>query len=401
MASKIIALVVAGGQGERLGGDVPKQYQLLGGVPVLQYSLDCLCVHPRISAVRTVIHPDHAALYNEKIATHEKLLPPVSGGDKRQDSVRLGLESLRDESPEFVLIHDAARPFLSATIINRVIAALEQENDITAVIPAIAVKDTLKKVYNGVVGTTIERTDLFQAQTPQGFAYSVIMDLHRNSADDSSATDDASLAEQAGIPVHMITGEETNTKITTDKDMQLAQRFINTGYETRCGSGYDIHRLLAHDEAKPQAKRVIRLCGVAIPHDKFLQGHSDADVALHALVDAILGTIGEGDIGVHFPPSDPKWRRADSRLFVLHAQHLLQQLGGEIVNADITIQAEQPKLKPHYKAMRETVAEMLNISADRVSVKSTTTEKLGSIGRGEAIAAHALVTIRLPGNTQR
>ena len=378
-----VALVVAGGRGQRMGGGRPKQYRLLGGQPMLRHSAAALRRHPRIDAVRTVIHPDHQALYEEAVQGLD-LLAPCHGGAERQDSARLGLESLAALSPARVLIHDAARPFVDAAIVDRVIAALD---DAPGAIAAVPVTDTLKRGEHGSIRATIARTGLWRAQTPQGFRFAEILAAHRAAAGEA-LTDDAAVAERAGLAVSLVFGSEANIKVTTEADLERAEQLLATAFEPRVGSGFDVHQFGPGDG--------VMLCGLRIPHERALQGHSDADVGLHALTDAVLGAIGAGDIGSHFPPSDPRWKDAASDRFLRHAAELVAARGGTIVNVDVTIICERPKVGPHRAAMAQKVAEILAIAADRVSVKATTTDRLGFTGRGEGIAAQAVATVRLP-----
>ncbi|MGE4279395.1 MAG: bifunctional 2-C-methyl-D-erythritol 4-phosphate cytidylyltransferase/2-C-methyl-D-erythritol 2,4-cyclodiphosphate synthase [Magnetospirillum sp.] len=381
--AKTVALVVAAGRGRRFGGDVPKQYQSLNGRPILRHSLARLAADPTISAVRVVIHPDDRPLYDEA-AQGLSLLEPVSGGETRQDSVRLGLESLQSLSPDKVLIHDGARPFLDEALVARVIAALDDHD---GAIPAIAVADTLKKGRDGMVDGTVDRQGLWRAQTPQGFRFAPILNAHFAVAG-NELTDDAAVAEHAGLHVALVAGAEGNVKITTHDDLTRAQTvFTGPGY-TCVGNGFDVHRFAPGTG--------VWLCGVLVPHDFTLEGHSDADVALHALTDAILGAVGAGDIGAHFPPSDQRWKGASSDRFLAHARNLVEGLGGKLVHVDVTLICERPKIGPHRPAMRQRLAELLGLPMARVSVKATTTEGLGFTGRREGIAAQASATVWMP-----
>ena len=326
-------------------------------------------------------------MYDAAVAGLPKLLPPIAGGASRQDSVLNGLERLAGESPDLVLIHDAARPFIDAGTITRTIAALDEQK---AVLVAVPVVDTIKRGTGGKVGDTVDRRDLWRAQTPQAFHFRDILAAHRRFAG-RELTDDAALAEAAGIPVSFVLGTERNFKVTTAEDMERAEQMIGGGVqmEFRTANGFDVHKLIKGDG--------VTMCGVRIPCEFALEGHSDADVGLHALTDAVLGAIGAKDIGAHFPPSDPKWRGAESWKFLDHAAKLVRERGGRIAHCDVTIICERPKVGPHRDAMVARVAEILNIAADRVSVKATTTEKLGFTGRGEGIAAQATATVALPG----
>ena len=378
-----VALVVASGRGERFGGDRPKQYLPLAGKPLLRHALERLCRHPSIDGVRAVIHPDDASLY-AAAAEGLEVLEPVPGGPTRQDSVRLGLESLLGLSPELVLIHDGARPLVSPTVIDRVLQALRT---CAAALPVLPVTDTLKRGVGGVVAGTVERADLYRAQTPQGFVYERILGAHRRFVG-AAMTDDAALAEADGIAVALVDGDEDNVKITGPADLVRAERLLGTPWRSCTGLGFDVHRLAPGDG--------VVLLGVRVPCPLRLLGHSDADVGLHALTDALLGTIGAGDIGSHFPPSDARWAGADSAIFLTHARDLVTAAGGRIEHVDVTLICEQPRIGPHRAAMTARVAKLLGVRPDRVSVKATTTEHLGFTGRGEGIAAQAVATVRLP-----
>jgi 2-C-methyl-D-erythritol 4-phosphate cytidylyltransferase / 2-C-methyl-D-erythritol 2,4-cyclodiphosphate synthase len=385
---RTFVLIVAAGSGQRFGAAVPKQYQPLAGKPLLRHSLETFAAHPEIAGILVAIHPDHRTMYDAATAGIPKLLPPIAGGASRQASVFNGLEQLAGERPDLVLIHDAARPFIDSGTISRTIAALAEQR---AVLVAVPVVDTIKRAQDGKVGDTIDRRDLWRAQTPQAFHFQDILAAHRRFAG-RELTDDAALAEAAGIPVVFVMGAERNFKVTTAEDMERAERMIGGQaigqLEFRTGNGFDVHKLIAGDG--------VTMCGVRIPCEFALEGHSDADVALHALTDAVLGAIGAKDIGAHFPPSDPKWRGAESWKFLDHAAKLVAQRGGRIAHCDVTIICERPKVGPHRDAMIARVADILNIAADRVSVKATTTEKLGFTGRGEGIAAQATATVALP-----
>ncbi len=383
--SGAVALVVAAGRGHRFGGELPKQYRLLAGKPLLRHCLERFLAHPAIDAVRVVTNPLDRALYEEATAGLA-LLAPVAGGDTRQQSVRNGLESLAADAPAHILIHDAARPFVAAPMIDRVIVALGRSAGAIAALPVV---DTMKRA--AASGTRIEATTsrerLWRAQTPQGFRFADILAAHRAAAA-TDLTDDAAVAEAAGLAVELVEGTEENFKVTSEADLQRAERVLAGTWEYRNASGYDVHRFAPGD--------FITLCGIRVPHDKSLEGHSDADVGLHALTDAILGAIGAGDIGQHFPPSDPKWQGADSARFLAHASELVARRGGRIVNLDVTVICERPKVGPHREAMRRRIAEILRLEQDRISIKATTTEGLGFTGRAEGIAAQATATVALP-----
>ena len=377
-----IALVVAAGRGQRFGGAMPKQYRELGGMSLVRRALLAFVAHPAVETVRAVIHPDDRALFDAASAGLD-LLEPVAGGASRQESARLGLESLETKAPQWVLIHDAARPFVEQALISRTLAALDTA---PGAVPAVAVRDTLKREAEGRVAETVSREGLWRAQTPQGFRYLEILEAHRRFSG-LELTDDAAVAEKAGLGVALVEGDEDNVKVTTEEDLRRAEALLGAG-EVRTGMGFDVHRFGPGDG--------LMLCGVSIPFGSGLEGHSDADVGLHALTDAILGAIGAGDIGSHFPPGDAEWRDAPSETFLRYAGALLTALGGTVANLDLTLICEQPRVAPHRAAMTGRIAEILGIDRGRVSVKGTTTERLGFLGRGEGIAAQAVATVRLP-----
>jgi 2-C-methyl-D-erythritol 4-phosphate cytidylyltransferase/2-C-methyl-D-erythritol 2,4-cyclodiphosphate synthase len=381
-----VALIVAAGRGQRFGGGLPKQYRRLAGVPLLRHSLRAFAGHPAVARVRAVIHPDDRDLY-DTAAEGLTLEPPVAGGASRQDSVRLGLESLAERPPARVLIHDGARPFVSAAVIARVVAALETSPGAIAALPVI---DTLKRAEGLTIAGTQDRAGLWGAQTPQGFRYAEILAAHRAVVGEE-LTDDAAVAERAGLAVALVEGSRENMKVTSQEDLDIAERWLRgaaAGNETRVGQGFDVHAFGPGDQ--------VTLCGVRIDHDAGLVGHSDADVGLHALTDAILGALAAGDIGSHFPPSDPEWKGADSGVFLQHAGKLVAERGGRILHLDLTLICERPKIGPHRAAMTARVAELLDLTPDRVAIKATTTEKLGFTGRGEGIAGQAVATLSLP-----
>ncbi len=402
-----IALIVAAGRGSRFappegdGGSpgAPKQYRALGGMAVLRRAALPFLQHPKVSAVRVVIHADDHALYDDAMAGLD-LLPPVHGGEARQDSVRLGLESLAGQTPAAVLIHDAARPFVDAAIIDRSLAALARYPGAIAAVP---LADSLKRGANkqdgaDIVSAAVEREGLWRAQTPQAFRYADILAAHRkvaaaeNMGYDRGFTDDAAVMEQAGGTVGLVLGSEDNFKITTEADLARAERQLLASLgDIRTGFGVDVHAFGPAGE-----KDHVTLCGLKMPSPRGLIGHSDADVGLHAITDALLACIGDGDIGSHFPPSDPQWKGADSAVFLRHAVKLVKARGGVIAHLDVTVLCELPKVSPHREAMRARIAEIAGLSIGRVSVKATTTEKLGFLGRGEGIAAQAIATVRLP-----
>jgi len=385
------ALIVAAGSGVRAGQKQgrPKQYCVAGGKPVLRRTLEAFLTHPEIHAVIAVIRAGDEALYAEAVAglSSEKLLTPVPGGATRQLSVKAGLDALEELSPRAVLIHDAARPFISAQCISDTIAALDAADGAIAAAP---VTDTLKRGEDGRSAGTVDRAGLWRAQTPQTFIYERIVAAHRAAGERTDFTDDASIAEWHGLAVALVSNTSENMKITTAEDLVMADLIANGGPtaslpDVRVGTGFDVHAFEDGDH--------VTLCGVKVPHDKGLKAHSDGDAGLHALTDALYGTIGAGDIGDHFPPSDPQWRAADSTIFLVHAVKLVAEKGGRITNADVTLICERPKVGPHRDAMRARLAELLGIEIERVSVKATTSEQLGFTGRREGIAALATATV--------
>ncbi|WP_417831491.1 bifunctional 2-C-methyl-D-erythritol 4-phosphate cytidylyltransferase/2-C-methyl-D-erythritol 2,4-cyclodiphosphate synthase [Terasakiella sp.] len=379
----IYAIIVAAGRGRRFGGDLPKQYCRLGDQAVLRKTACAFLSHPDVIGVRVIIHPDDLDLYRKAVDGLD-LLDPVFGGDTRQESVCRGLESLVDLEPRGVLIHDAARPFVTPDVIDRVIAHIETG---VGVIPAVPVSDTLKReMQDAQCPETVDRTGLWRAQTPQGFLFDEIIQAHQRHRG-QELTDDAALMEVDGRHIVLSLGSEDNFKITTPDDLHRAERMLQMDVEFRTGTGFDVHRFDKGD--------FVTLCGVQVPHTHALSGHSDADVALHALTDAIMGAIGAGDIGSHFPPSEAQWKGASSDRFLKKACDLVTERGGQIVNLDVTIICERPKIGPYREAMRQSVAEIANIDLDRVSVKGTTTEKLGFTGRGEGIAAQASASVKI------
>ena len=377
-----VALVVAAGRGQRFGATLPKQYLPLAGKPVLRHGVEAFARHPSVDAVRVVIHGDDRQRY-EAALSGLTLLPPVEGGATRQESVRRGLESLAGLACERVLIHDAARPLVDAALIDRTLAALDHA---AGAIPALPIADTVKRAEDGLIAETLDRTRLFRAQTPQTFRYADILAAHRAAAG-GELTDDAAVAEASGLAVALVAGTENNFKVTNETDLLRAQRLLAPGVDLRCGNGFDVHRFCPGDK--------VMLCGIVVPHDRGLEGHSDSDVGLHSLTDALLGAIGAGDIGMHFPPSDPQWRGADSARFLAHAASLVAARGGRVVSVDVTLICERPRIGPYRQAMVERVATILAIEPSRVSVKATTTEGLGFTGRQEGIAAQATASVLL------
>ena len=385
----VAAVIVAAGRGQRVGGDIPKQYRTIAGIPVIRPTLEAFSGHSGIDMVQPVIHPADRELFLGASAGLEKLLEPVTGGATRQISVHAGMQALAPHAPELVLIHDAARPFLSADLIAR---AIDAGREFGAAVPSVAIADTVKKIDAGAtVSETLDRSWLRTVQTPQAFGFSLIAEAHNraHAAGRDDFTDDAALAEWAGHRVHVFAGEAGNVKLTTNEDFAHAELLhAATLTDVRIGNGFDVHIFADGDH--------VMLGGVRIPHSRGVSGHSDADVALHALVDAILGALAEGDIGQHFPPSDPQWRGASSDRFLAFACERVHARGGLIGNLDVTIVCEAPRVSPHRDAMRARIAEIAGISAARVAVKATTSEKLGFTGRGEGIVAMATATVRLP-----
>ncbi len=385
---RVAAVVVAAGRGLRAGGHRPKQYREILGEPMIRPSLAALAAHRAIFAVQPVIHPDDAALFKSATSGLELLLP-VAGGATRQASVRAGLEALAPHRPDAVLVHDAARPFASDALIARAIAAAATGG---AAIPVLAVADTVKTVdAAGTVTGTLDRAQLRLVQTPQAFDFAALVAAHRKAqaAGREDFTDDAALAEWAGVAVTTFPGEAANVKLTTDDDFMRAERAkLAALSDVRTGFGFDVHRFGDGDH--------VMLAGVRIAHGRGLSGHSDADVALHALVDAILGALAEGDIGVHFPPTDPQWRGASSDRFLAFAVERVRARGGRIAHLDVTVVCEAPRIGPHRDAMRARIAAIAGIAVERVGVKATTSEQMGFTGRGEGMAAFANATVRLP-----
>lgn len=390
----VAALIVAAGRGARAASEhgCPKQYRPVGGVPIITRAIAAFAEHPGVDDIVVVIHPDDEPLYRAASQPFaQRLRQAVQGGARRQDSVHAGLEALAGAAPSSVLIHDAARPFVNPDLISRVIASLDAHQ---AALPCLPVTDTLKWIADGRVIGTAERDQLWRAQTPQGFKFDVILAAHRAAAKEPARTftDDAGIAEWFGLDVVLVEGAEDNRKLTTAEDVKTADELLQPrgGHAgtIRVASGYDVHAFGAGD--------AVILCGVSIPHPKKLIGHSDADVGLHALTDALLGAIAEGDIGVHFPPSDARWRGASSELFLKHAGARIKERGGTIVHVDVTLLCEAPRIGPYRDEMRARIAEILGLDVSQVSIKATTNEGLGFIGRGEGIAAFATATVSLP-----
>jgi len=379
----ISAIIVAAGRGSRAGGVRPKQYQMLAGKAVLRHTLETFLNHGDVDQICVVINPDDTSLYEEAVEGLS-LNGPVFGGETRQQSVLKGLDAVKDT--DFTLIHDAARCLVSKNVISNVIKGLKAGNN--AVIPTLPVTDTLKTVSTKCITGTPSREGLHRAQTPQGFQTDLITRAHQASIS-KSLTDDASVAEEYGVTVHVVDGDEDNIKITHMEDFKRAERILGTVTDVRTGSGFDVHAFAEGDG--------VTLCGVHIPHTHKLSGHSDADVAMHALTDALMGAVAAGDIGQHFPPSDAQWKGAASRVFLEKAIDLVAEAGGRVSHADVTIICEVPKIAPHTSKMRIALADIMGLDVSRISVKATTTEKLGFTGRGEGIAAQATATIMMEG----
>jgi 2-C-methyl-D-erythritol 4-phosphate cytidylyltransferase/2-C-methyl-D-erythritol 2,4-cyclodiphosphate synthase len=382
------AIIVAAGRGLRAGCGGPKQYRSIGGRTVISRAMEPFCRHPQIFAVQPVLNPDDAAMFNEAVCDM-RYQPPADGGATRQASVRAGLEALVSQSPDIVLIHDAARPFVTAAVISRAIDAASLTG---AAVPAIAVTDTIKLIGDaGHVEATPERARLRIAQTPQSFGFEVILDAHRRAAREGrdDFTDDAALAEWAGLTVATFEGDPANMKLTTPEDFVREEARLGAMLgDVRTGSGYDVHAFGDGDH--------VMICGVRVPHTKGFLAHSDGDVGLHALVDAILGALADGDIGSHFPPSDPQWKGAGSHQFLKYAIDRVTARGGRVAHLDVTLICERPKIGQYRDAMRARIAEITGLNLSRVAVKATTSERLGFTGREEGIAAMASATIRLP-----
>ncbi len=387
----VAALVVAAGRGLRAGGGVPKQYRLLAGRPLLSHAVETFQRHDGVGAVLVVIGDGDGELYREAVSHAPATLPPVTGGAERQASVLAGLEALAQAAPDIVLVHDAARPFLSSALIDAAIAAVA--DGAVAAVPATPVVETIKAVDSaGRVVATPDRAGLRAVQTPQAFVFPALLEAHRRAAATGVAglTDDASVMEWAGHVVAVFPGEAGNVKLTLPEDFDAAERRMRVAMnDVRVGQGYDVHAFTDGDH--------VWLGGVRIPHDRGVLAHSDGDVVLHAATDAILGALADGDIGTHFPPSDPQWRGASSDRFLAHAAGLLAARGGRLAMLDVTVVCEAPKIGPHREAIRSRMAEILGVGADSIAIKATTSEKMGFTGRREGLAALALATVRLPG----
>ncbi|HEY0315273.1 MAG TPA: bifunctional 2-C-methyl-D-erythritol 4-phosphate cytidylyltransferase/2-C-methyl-D-erythritol 2,4-cyclodiphosphate synthase [Sphingomonas sp.] len=379
--NRIVALIVAAGSGTRMGCGVPKQYRKVAGVPVIARAFDALASHPAIDAVHVVIGAGQEAMLAEALGDRPVTTSP--GGATRRESVHAGLRAIGAASR--VLIHDAARPFLPAAVIDRLLAALDEAE---GAVPTLPVVDTLVRADGGTLGDTVARDGLARVQTPQAFRFDTILAAHRAWSGTAEPTDDAQVARAAGHTLLAVPGDAMLEKLTHEADFAAAEARLGAAMTSRTGMGYDVHAFAEGDH--------IMLCGLKIPHTHRLAGHSDADVGLHAITDALLGTIADGDIGSHFPPTDPRWKGADSGAFLQHAAGLVAAAGGIIDHVDLTIICEAPKVGPHRQAMRERIAELLALPVGRVSVKATTTEQLGFTGRREGMAAQAVASVRMP-----
>lgn len=379
---RIHAIIVAAGSGIRAGGGVPKQYRAVAGKPLLRHAVERLTGHAAITGVTVVINPDCRALHDDAVAGLG-LSEPVAGGATRQASVLAGLEALAADAPDIVLVHDAARAFVPDSVIDALVAAFA-DPAVDGACPALPQVDSLRRGQDGRFSGSVDRDNLWRVQTPQAFRYAALLAAHRAAA--PGQTDEVAIALAAGLTVAITPGDERAFKVTEPADFAKAEAM--TSYSPRTASGFDVHKFGPGDH--------VWLCGVQVPNDHGLIGHSDADAGLHALTDALLGTIAAGDIGDHFPPTDERWRGAASDQFLAHAAHLVRERGGIIDHVDVTLICERPKVGPHRDAMRARIAAILGIGIDRVSVKATTTEKLGFTGRQEGIAAQAMASVRLP-----
>lgn len=376
---KTIGLIVAAGSGKRAGHDVPKQYKVIGQKTILRHTIDNLSKSSDINCIQVVINSNNLPLYNAAIKGIDNLLPVCFGGSERQDSVKAGLEAIEQYKPDVVLIHDAARPFVPQAVISNVIKALKTHDGAVAALPVV---DALWK-GDQTIDAPVTRANTWRAQTPQGFRYEAIRNAH--DAYTGIAVDDVTVANAAGLKVAITAGSEDNFKITHPEDFIRAEQRLNTQMDIRTGNGFDVHKFGVGDH--------VTLCGINIPHDKGLVGHSDADVAMHTITDAIFGALAEGDIGQWFPPSDPQWKGAASIIFLQKAIERTADRGFSISHIDCTIICETPKIGPHSSVMRANISEITKISEDRISIKATTSEKLGFTGRGEGIAAMATATL--------
>ncbi|WBO24241.1 bifunctional 2-C-methyl-D-erythritol 4-phosphate cytidylyltransferase/2-C-methyl-D-erythritol 2,4-cyclodiphosphate synthase [Sphingomonas abietis] len=383
--NRTVALIVAAGNGTRMGGGIPKQYRQVGGVAVIARAFDALAAHSGIDAVHVVTGAGQESLLRAALGEGRRPATITPGGATRRESVKAGLEAIAATPPARVLIHDAARPFLPAPVIDRLLAAL---GEAPGAVPTLPVVDTLVRAEGGTLGDSVDRAGLARVQTPQAFHFDTILAAHRGWQDDAEPTDDAQVARAAGHAILAVPGDTMLEKLTHEADFAAAEARLGVAMTSRVGMGYDVHAFSDGDH--------IMLCGLKIPHSHALAGHSDADVGLHAITDALLGCIADGDIGSHFPPSDARWKGADSGTFLQHAASLVAAQGGIIDHVDLTIICEAPKVGPHRDAMRAKIGELLGLPIGRVSVKATTTEQLGFTGRREGMAAQAVASVRMP-----
>ncbi len=392
-----IALIVAAGESSRFAvsdesaASLPKPYCMLENKPLLRRAIETFLSHPGIDGVRVVIRRKDHPLYKKATQQLPNLFPPVIGGSTRQASVLKGLESIARVHPEYVLIHDAARPLISHAVIDRVLASLRNHQ---AVLPAIAIADTLRRAQNGTFNI-IDRTNVIAAQTPQGFHFDAILQAH-HAYRDEIFTDDIALAEKKGLTIGSVNGDRLNHKVTTQADMHYLEECLHIRHKITVGMGFDTHAFINHPPKTDTTRKTIRVCGIKIPHPQKLKGHSDADVGLHALVDALLGSIGAGDIGMHFPDDDPTWAAANSSRFLMHAYELVKEREGDIQNIDLTIIGEAPRISPYRTEMVHYIADLLKLAPHQINIKATTTEKMGFLGRSEGLAAQAVVSVRIP-----
>ena len=372
-------LIPASGTGERFGTETPKQYLPLNGTPTIRHTIEKFLQMESCASITIIINPDHTDLYTQ--ATNGlNIPPPIHGGKTRKDSVYKGLQSLDHlEKTDKILIHDAVRPLISEADIIAVVTALDTHQAVTLSHP---VQDTISRGDKA-----IDRKNLHHITTPQGFHYDIIKRAHENGKN-LDVTDDTALVTTLGMNIHLVTGSKTNIKITTQDDLKMVETLMTTSYDIRTGIGFDVHQF---NETRP-----LILCGIKIPHTHGLKGHSDADVAMHTITDALLGSIGAGDIGQHFPPSNPKFKDMDSQVFLKHAATLIKEQNAQIQNIDLTIICEEPKMTPHAPKMRQNIAKILDLDETRINIKATTTETLGFTGRKEGIAAQAIATIKIP-----
>lgn len=380
-------IVAAAGSGARFGSDTPKQYVRFLGKPLLRQTLDNVLSWPRIKSLRVIIDPEHAKLYQQAVKGLD-LPEPIYGGKERKISISNALKNISNvKDKDIILIHDAARPFTKRTDIEKLLSKLETKRAATLANP---VSDTLRRSNNKNAGELVDRSAIWALQTPQAFRFEDLKKAHEIADENNQATDDTSLITALGIEVALVEAARSNIKITTQDDWDMAEALFKNSTRTATGTGFDVHAF----ESEPSGKPLI-LCGVNVPHDKALTGHSDADVGLHAITDALLGSIGKGDIGTHFPPSNDQYKDMDSAIFLKKTLEMVKDIGGLIQNIDLTLICESPKIGPYREAMVARVAEITNLPTSHINIKATTTEKLGFTGRGEGIAAQAIATVQL------